>query len=338
MLFKPSLIQESQLDVLVLLRGIAVIMVCFCHFGDPLSEGHAFAGLFKWFDDYGKYGVHVFFVISGFIIPLSLLKGRYHINDYTRFLHKRVLRLHPPYLAALALTLAIMFLSYKVRKADFPENASSIFESLWYYHVPSDNPVFWTLAVEAQYYLFIGIFYILLIHYPKPLLFIGIPLLAILSQTGITDYIALFSYIIFFLVGTVGFLIYSNIGNKLENIVVLAALLMFSAFFYELPAFLTSLITIVTILKGRIRVPQVLQFPGKISYTIYLIHFPIGVKFINLLKPRMNPSYSWLLFLVSVIIVFTASWVFYYAFEKYSESMSRKIKYKAIQPKSLDFV
>jgi peptidoglycan/LPS O-acetylase OafA/YrhL len=122
-----------------------------------------------------------FFVISGFVIPLSLLKGRYHINDYTRFLYKRVLRLHPPYLAALALTLIIMFLSYKARKVNFPENGVSIFKSIWYLHIPSDNPVFWTLAVEAQYYLFIGLFYILLTRYTKQSLFIGIPLLAIMS-------------------------------------------------------------------------------------------------------------------------------------------------------------
>jgi peptidoglycan/LPS O-acetylase OafA/YrhL len=49
----------------VLLRGVAVLLVCFCHFGAPLSEGHAFASLFQWFDDYGKYGVHVFFCDFG---------------------------------------------------------------------------------------------------------------------------------------------------------------------------------------------------------------------------------------------------------------------------------
>jgi peptidoglycan/LPS O-acetylase OafA/YrhL len=65
MIFKPNSIQESQLDVLVLLRGVAVLLVCFCHFGAPLSEGHAFASLFQWFDDYGKYGVHVFFCDFG---------------------------------------------------------------------------------------------------------------------------------------------------------------------------------------------------------------------------------------------------------------------------------
>jgi peptidoglycan/LPS O-acetylase OafA/YrhL len=113
-----------------------------------------------------------------------------------------------------------------------------------------------------------------------------------MSQTGITDYITLFSYITFFLIGTTGYLLYSNAGDKLENAIVLTSLLVFTAIFYEIPAFLTSLITIIIILKGKIRVPQFLQFPGKISYSIYLIHFPTGVKFINLLRPRIDPSYS----------------------------------------------
>ncbi|WP_461147988.1 acyltransferase family protein [Spirosoma pulveris] len=47
--------------------------------------------------EYGKYGVQIFFVVSGFVIPLSLKKSNYDERGYPRFLWKRVLRLHPPY-------------------------------------------------------------------------------------------------------------------------------------------------------------------------------------------------------------------------------------------------
>lgn len=92
---------KNKLDSLDLLRGIAVLAVCFCHFGGALSSGNWLAEIFGYLHTYGKYGVHVFFVISGFVIPLSLNKSQYTINQYGHFLLKRFVRLHPPYLVAL---------------------------------------------------------------------------------------------------------------------------------------------------------------------------------------------------------------------------------------------
>ncbi|CAA9273457.1 MAG: hypothetical protein AVDCRST_MAG56-3345 [uncultured Cytophagales bacterium] len=320
---------KNQLDSLVLLRGIAVLLVCFCHFARPLSQGHALAGLFGWFDDYGRFGVHVFFVISGFVIPLSLWHGKYQIRDYGRFLYKRLLRLHPPYLAALALTLLIMFFSYKVRHVAFPESALSILQSMVYFHVPRDNQVYWTLMVEAQYYLFIGLFFSSLMAYPRVTLCVVTPILLALTQVDLPFHIRLLSYLPFFLVGTIGFLIYTNHGKQVLNVAALSAVLIFSFFVHALPAFVATITTVICIIGCRIRIPQILRFPGKISYSMYLIHIPIGIKFINLAMRRLDPAYSGLLFLVTMIVLFVVSWLFYKIFEEFSENLSRKIKYKA---------
>ena len=288
-----------------------------------------FGGMFTWFADYGKYGVQIFFVVSGFVIPFSLFKGGYTINDYPRFLYKRVLRLHPPYLVALALTLLIMAASYKARHIAFPENTETMFKSLFYLHIPADNPVFWTLAVEAQYYLFIGIFYIIPMNFPKLALYIVVPALAVLSQTTAVEYISFFQYIIFFLIGTVGFLIYTKNGIRTTNMLVLIALLLFSAYFYTFAEFTVAAITVAVILTYKGGFSSALQFSGKISYSIYLLHFPLGIKFINLIKPRISPNYTWVLFILALVITYVASWVFYRVFEEYSEALSRKIKYRA---------
>ncbi|MEI6946681.1 acyltransferase [Paraflavisolibacter sp. H34] len=328
-MFNFKILPDSkQLDSLVLLRGVAVIMVCFCHFGFALTEGHIFGPLFACFDHYGQYGVHVFFVISGFVIPYSLFKGKYHIRHYGRFLYKRLLRLHPPYIAALALTLAIMFLSYKARHMAYPENMLSILKSLIYFHFPADNPVFWTLNIEAQYYLLIGLLYALLMRYPKMALYVVLPGLLYISQTGIAHTVTLFSFLVFFLVGTIGFMIYTNNGSPAVNGTVLVVLLAYSAFYYEFPSFVAALFTIGFILFFRLPVSSILQFPGKISYSIYLIHFPIGIKLINLLKPKMSISNSWILFFVATFLTFFCAWLFYKVFEDYSEKISKRIKYK----------
>lgn len=318
---------RNKLDSLVLLRGIAVTMVCFCHFGEPLSGSGMLAGLFNAFHTYGKYGVHIFFVISGFIIPYSLYKGRYDVNNYFRFLYKRLLRLHPPYLAALAGTLILMFFSYRARHMIFPENTLSILRSLAYFHAPADNPVFWTLAVEAQYYIFIGLFYIVLMRYPKTAFIVAIPVFLALSLTPAAQYVALLQYLGFFLIGTVGFLIYTNNGNRAYNLIGLLAIQIFVAVFCETPAAILSFLTIAIILTYKGSVAGYLQFPGKISYSVYLIHFPLGIKLINLLKPRVSPSYYWVLFSVTCVIIFVISYLFYKVFEDYSEKLSKAIKY-----------
>ncbi len=158
--------KPNKLDSLVLLRGIAVIMVCLCHFGGALARPHQFS-FYSLFHEFGKYGVEIFFVISGFVIPLSLYKGRYKIGDYFRFLYKRFLRLQLPYVAGLVFTLLLMYFSYRLRSLPFPESPVSILKSIFYLHVPADNPVFWTLVVEVQYYFFIGLLFPFLIKFTK---------------------------------------------------------------------------------------------------------------------------------------------------------------------------
>jgi peptidoglycan/LPS O-acetylase OafA/YrhL len=318
---------NDSLDVLVMLRAIAVLMVVFCHFGAALEKGHYFSKLFTYFDEYGKYGVHVFFVISGFVIPLSFFKGKYSFINYPKFLLKRVLRLHPPYLAALLLTLIVMYLSYRVRNVQYPENLSTIFKSIFYLHAPADNPVFWTLMIEAQYYIFIGFFYVLLIHFQRLALLVVVPMLLVISQTYMSHNVGLLHFIVFFLVGTIGFLIYAKKGDYYLNWIMIAALLVFIFFTTELAALLSTFFTLLLILTVKRKISNKIKFLGLISYSIYLIHFPLGTKFINFFKPRIDPNYSWILFLTTLLFSVVVSWFFFLVFELYSEKLSKKIKY-----------
>lgn len=51
----------------------------------------------------------MFFVISGFIIPYSLYKAGYRRGDFGRFLLKRIARLDPPYFATILRCLALSY-------------------------------------------------------------------------------------------------------------------------------------------------------------------------------------------------------------------------------------
>jgi peptidoglycan/LPS O-acetylase OafA/YrhL len=318
--------KNKQLESLVLLRGIAALIVCFCHFGGALSNTNLI--IFQIFHDYGVYGVQCFFIISGFIIPLSLYRGSYQLADYPRFLLKRFYRLHPPYLAALILTLLIMFGTYHFRNIEFPEDIFSILKSTIYLHSPQDNPVFWTLRVEAEYYFFIGVFYLILFKYTKLTYLVFMPILLIISQISEIEHIKLIPYIAYFFIGLLLFLIYSDLRKRNEIYFSLFIYLLFVFVFYGIPEGVTSLLTVSFILFYNKSIPNIFNYFGKISYSLYLIHFPIGVKFINLSKQYVSVEYHWILFFAALGISIFCAHIFYLIFEKFSDKLSKKIKYK----------
>ena len=94
------------------LRGLAVFLVFLTHYGgvtDPWLEGHHRLQTFaRDLHPFGGSGVDLFFVLSGYLIYGSLLRGG---QPYLRFISRRIQRLHPAFLAVLALYLAIGVLS-----------------------------------------------------------------------------------------------------------------------------------------------------------------------------------------------------------------------------------
>lgn len=320
----------KKLESLNLLRGIAVLSVCFCHFGNALSSGHIFAELFKLFHEYGKYGVQVFFVISGFVIPLSLFKSKYTLTYYGKFLLKRLARLHPPYLVALAMSLLIGYAALYARHLPFPETLSSILLSLFYGHVSEINPVFWTLIVEAQFYIFIGIAYVWLTKYPTVSLLVFIPILLLLSQTFVAEYIRLVEFIGYFLIGWLGFVIYTKqVDVKLNSVgLIVLVILMFGL--DGIPSGVAALFTISVILFYKGGIPTSFLLPGSISYSLYLIHYPIGVKLINLTARYLSPGISWILFPVTLALSLALAWIFWKYIENPWAEYSSAMKYKPV--------
>lgn len=124
---------NKKINTLGFLRGLAVIAVCFCHYGYAIALGQKteMTFIYKAIGDYGKFGVHIFFVISGFIIPLSMDKAKYKLRYIFDFLLKRATRLHPPYLGGLLLTLIIVFFANHVKHIPFSENTLSIIKSFF---------------------------------------------------------------------------------------------------------------------------------------------------------------------------------------------------------------
>jgi len=67
------------------LRGLAALAVCLFHFTRHKPGFPPDGSLLKVICQYGYLGVEVFFVISGFIIPLALFRSRYRIAPFPPF-------------------------------------------------------------------------------------------------------------------------------------------------------------------------------------------------------------------------------------------------------------
>ncbi len=306
-----------------------MVAVCFCHFGYAIAAAQKtdVTFIYKAIGDYGKFGVNIFFVISGFIIPLSMDRAKFKVKYFFDFILKRIVRLHPPYLAGLLITLIIVFLADKVKHIPFPEDIISIVKSCFYLHIPGDNPVFWTLKIEAEYYIFIAFYFALVSINKKITLIISIPLFIFLGKTDMVNYIGLFDFLVFFLIGIVGYLIYNNTESYLFEAICLLVLIISSFVFYELPAAIAATATITFILFYKSAINKYFDFMGEISYSIYLIHYPIGIKLINSTIKHFDPKYYLILFVVTNIIIYIIAYFFWKYIEKPFAQLSNKIRY-----------
>ena len=74
------------------------------------------------------------------------------------------------------------------------------------------------------------------------------------------------------------------------------------------------------------------DFLGKISFSLYLLHVPIGGRIINFGGRYANTGWKvWLVLLAALIITLIVSWFFYKLVEFPSQLLSKKIKYKKIE-------
>ena len=146
------------------LRGVALLLVLFHHLNytfplnTMLPSGRVrhqmeFVILNGWL------GVDVFFVLSGFLITTILLKSREATNFYGAFYMRRLLRLAPLYYIVIAIA---FFGSWPNRVV--PSNAAFGTQLWWWLnasnlrtafepHMLSTVSLFWSLAVEEQFYL-----------------------------------------------------------------------------------------------------------------------------------------------------------------------------------------
>ena len=300
---------KNRVYVLDDLRGIAILLVVFFHYciHRPLSEGEvisSFTESLREGNDYfnlGGFAVSLFFLISGFVIPMSL-NGDDKKKVVKKFAIKRFFRLFPTYWFAI-IFIAGIILYFK------DANAFTLKQILINFTMMQDflkqksiDGVFWTLMVELKFYILTAILFFFgalkdikyvmffFFAYSMLTLFLG-------YLDGVKGYFNFtISYLFLMYLGTSFYMHYKNQLTKKDLMLMIFIVVLYfiiNPFFAHsrgedsLIGYSVGTIVAVGIFTYFINfkrpISKITTFFGNISYSFYLLHQVLGYLFINLL-------------------------------------------------------
>jgi peptidoglycan/LPS O-acetylase OafA/YrhL len=285
------------------LRAMAVIAVLLYHFNIPFFDG-------------GFSGVDVFFVISGYLMTKIILNGidRQQFS-LLQFYKKRADRIIPALVFMVLTTLLICFFVYMpddYREVTRNASASVLFCSNMIYALvgsyfgnSADNNIYlhtWSLSVEWQFYLLLPIALILAHKYFKidQKQYFHIFLITIVINFAgsllVTRYFPNHSFYQLpprsweMLFGGLAFLTpfhlkpafrrllaYAGFAILILGFIFLNSTLKWPGFYTLIPVAATYVILIANFNDFRLLKLEAVQFFGRISYSLYLWHWPIFV-------------------------------------------------------------
>jgi peptidoglycan/LPS O-acetylase OafA/YrhL len=317
------------------LRGIAAMSVCLFHF---VSTTIDFIDT-KWIVDvfsWGRSGVALFFVISGFILPFSMRKAGYSLSDFPRFFFKRLLRLEPPYLVSLVVAVFILLArEYAYGPSDQLQPVTTgrfllhigylvpFFKGVHWF-----NEVYWTLAVEFQFYLFIALLMPFLTKLTAParvvLLVLGV------GASYLTGRQFLPFWLPQFLLGIYLYLFYAGHIRSNEFLAFISLLGLFCFYRYGAADACFCLFGVLMISRKANWSTWVTARLGRLSYPIYLLHTLIGATIINVLSHHVDLWWQKLLLIITGVgATLFSAWLLYITVERGSKRFSSNVRYSA---------
>ncbi|MDA9543877.1 peptidoglycan/LPS O-acetylase OafA/YrhL [Bradyrhizobium sp. USDA 3397] len=147
---------HKRLAFIDTLRGIAVLAVLVQHVFEVILEKHptgVYYGplhdIFGYYMNFGRFGVVLFFFVSGFVIPFSFPDSATPVRDFTI---SRFFRLYPAYWTSIVVGLvSVQLLDSK----SFPlgQIAANVTMLQTFVNVPNLWVFYWTLAIELLFYV-----------------------------------------------------------------------------------------------------------------------------------------------------------------------------------------
>ncbi|HEY6306936.1 MAG TPA: acyltransferase [Candidatus Angelobacter sp.] len=323
----PSTSSHDRIDIVNALRAFAAIFVAWGHFSGGQGRW------LNWSGQYGYTGVYIFFVISGFIIPYSLYRGGYTLRNFGRFVFKRAIRLYPPYL--ISIPVSLLAANYVLRPL-MPDAAIHVGGRQLLFHlvflndltgVPWINVVYWTLAIEWQWYLLAGLLFGAMVSRNALVRFIPVAIAMVTYFLCTSDRIVPHTLPIF-LIGV--FVFQQKIGLiGRERMLALIAVMLWAmrwptGWLVAGISVATGLVIAFVSFRHRIA-----DFLGDVSYSVYLLHLPIGVGLIVWLAqllPRTG-SYLGVIDAAGMAASIAAAAGLYRWVEKPAQEMSSRLRF-----------
>lgn len=332
---------------ITILRGFWAIDIVWFHFGHHWN--HFLQSSIIWAGTAGIawMGPHQFFIMSGFVMTLSLWGLNYRVSMFPRYMFRRFVRLDPSYFVTIGLILLTSYLGALLvpnlvhggfsmdwgRLGAHFAYLTGILGQTWY------NPVMWTLGIEFQFYVLLGfIFPFLASKTPwvrrAALIILTLPFFPMIGNLGGTW---LSSYIPFFLIGVLIFQRHTKLIGRLEFWLSTIPLLALSWAFTPV-AVLYCFVTVGLLIEDRIR-NRVAEFLGDISYSLYLIHMPFGIPLIRLGSQFTHTPTERLLLAFGVLLLcIPVAWIFYLCVERPSMRLAKRLKRPASSKRKPELV
>ncbi|QYU67604.1 acyltransferase [Leptolyngbya sp. 15MV] len=298
--------------------------------------------------EWGRGGVAVFFVLSGFVIAHSLENKRIDLRGFTQFFVRRSLRLDPPYLVSIALMLGVL----AVVSADgdpMPDiSAATIAAHVFYLQEllreTPISPIYWTLTYEIQFYLV----YALAVGLQQRFASRGASRLGASAVEYVMLGLALpgaafgTEWSLHGLFTNYWFAFYMGVLAKracrerraIAWLLVMAVLTLLSAAgepeVFNTPAALTAIALMALNLRNLLdirRAPALLMLLGTISYSLYLTHYPmlrLSLPPADYLASQFGAAGTLVALAFQLALTFVAAYVFWLVVERPSQRFSRR--------------
>ena len=332
---------KGRIESIHNLRGIASLTVLFDHLVASAYVGAP--AVVVAMGILGNYGVTIFFFISGFVLPWSLMKTKYRVQDFPMFIARRFVRVDPPFFVIVGATLALNILLGYVKHAPYHIDGVQLLGHIAYIapllHKPWLSSVFWTLCTEFQFYIMIGLCFPLLKRYPIPLaiacaacMWAYVPGYFPTDRLPLGQREVIFAYLPSFMIGMATFLHKAELANFRTCAVAVAISAIALAFKAPIDIAIVGvlMIFVVTYMSFYNRA---LSFFGDISYSLYLFH-PLVI--LTVLPALGHFGIPWpVMFAIGAAVSIVGAALMYRFVEGPALALSKRVRLKPRQVQSV---
>lgn len=304
-------VSPPRVNEIDLLRFIAALSVVFFHYS---FRGYAADGMSSMpyplladVSRFGYFGVHLFFMISGFVILMTAASG-----SLRSFVISRIVRLYPAFWACCTITFLVTIAFGAPRfVATLGQYAANMTMMGGFWDVEPMDGSYWSLFVEMRFYALVMLVLLFQkIQHAQLILAAWLVATLVLEvfHSGHLRYLLITDYSAFFIAGATFFLIWAN-GISVARLAIvvaswliatyksLAEMARFDVHFhthmnrYQVMALITLFflaMALIALRRTGVLARKRWLMAGAMTYPLYLLHQYLGFIVFNAAYPKVN--------------------------------------------------